>query len=196
MKDTPLAALDWATETLDVIRQAVAKLDKQEGRKNLNELMALHREVLTTEIAKLRKEVALSFYGHESKTSIKDMINIICADYNVTPEQIQSSARKREIAEARQVICWMIRNKAIPNRLTFQAIGNLIGGKNHATVLHSCNAVDDRVRFETEFRSDVKRWCSLLGAVTVYNEVDNKLNVIGYEKVSDKTKGQAEYAED
>lgn len=187
-------ATDWAAETLSIITDAVQKLEAHNGHHTLNELRRLHRDILTTEITKLRKEVAMGFYGYESKRSLGDIVNIICTEYNVTPEEINSTSRKRQIMEARQVICWMIRNKAVANRLTLHSVGEVVGGKNHATVLHACNTVNDRIETEKEFKKDVQRWCSMLGAVTMYNEIENKLMVIGYEKVSTEKTEQEDNA--
>ena len=77
------------------------------------------------------------------------VLNRICEHYNkvaiekkgykVTPEAVKAKTRKQYIKEARQLTCFFIK-KHTDN--TLNKIGWIIGGKDHASVIHSVRTID------------------------------------------------------
>ena len=45
---------------------------------------------------------------------------------------------------------------------SLSAIGELLGGRSHATVLHSCKVVEDQAEVSTAYRSDLTAIESLI----------------------------------
>lgn len=62
--------------------------------------------------------------------------NLLNADYR----QITSKSRKQDIAQVRQVIMWRLYNTKL---YTLKQIGEHFGGRDHTSVLHSRNVVND-----------------------------------------------------
>ena len=77
------------------------------------------------------------------------IINAVCKYFNITKDQLTQKTRKREIVEARQVACVLIR-KNFP-RLSYEKIGNMLGGLNHATMIHAIKKVDNMLATDKAF---------------------------------------------
>lgn len=73
-----------------------------------------------------------------SKINFETIKEIVCSVTEVPFERVLKKSRKREVVVARQLICFWARNMT---RYSLKDIGIMIGGKDHTTVIHSCNAV-------------------------------------------------------
>ena len=73
------------------------------------------------------------------------IIQFVTARTGITREQIESPTRKREWVQARQALTWLLRKHT---DLSLNAIGAIIGGRDHSTVIHSVEAVDDALSFK------------------------------------------------
>ena len=60
--------------------------------------------------------------------------------YNTTADEIRGSRRSADIALARQVAMYLIREiTGMPNSF----VGEQLGGRNHSTVIHACNKIEE-----------------------------------------------------
>ena len=100
----------------------------------------------------------------------------------ITPEAMQAKNRKRNVIECRQVIHWMLKNNVTFNTMSLEAIGNIVGGKDHATVLHSVKQINNLIQTERPFRERLMIMCNELGARTTWLPSDGKLLITGYLK--------------
>lgn len=175
------------------------RLELGDGRLK-NKLRSMVGDILTEEIDKYRAVIRESIYGFESNIGINAVIEFVCERSLVCYEDLQSKTRKREIVEARQICHWMIKNKVCYNRMSLDAIGQMIGGRDHATVLHSVKQVDNLIETDRGFREMLMVMCNELGARTMWIEDKKELKVTGYmknknnEKVSIEETEQAEHA--
>ncbi len=87
-----------------------------------------------------------------SEISIDTIQDVVCEYFNITREALVSKTRKREIVQARQIAMYMCRNFT---KISLAAIGQQIGGKDHATVVHSCNIVSDLIETNKSFKQYV-----------------------------------------
>lgn len=78
---------------------------------------------------------------------------MVCRYFNITQEELVAKSRKRQIVQARQIAMYLCRN--FLKNCSLAAIGAEIGGKDHATVLHSCNTVQDLISTDKIFRKYV-----------------------------------------
>ncbi len=69
------------------------------------------------------------------------VIQSVCEYFNITRDALVSASRKRQIVQARQIAMYECRS-LIPN-CSLSTIGSALGGKDHATVVHACNTVQD-----------------------------------------------------
>lgn len=84
---------------------------------------------------------------------IKYIINEICNEYSIKPEDIQKNTRKIEILEPRQKAMYFAK---MYTKLTTKQIGEKIGQKNHSTVLHSCKTVNNLMDSDPKYREKIE----------------------------------------
>lgn len=89
----------------------------------------------------LAARVVESIIGEKSdELTIEKVQDIVCDYFKITHEDLLSTSRKRDIVQARQISMYLCRS-LVPN-CSLAAIGSSTG-KDHSTVLHSCNTVVD-----------------------------------------------------
>ena len=106
---------------------------------------------ITTTLAKEILKVYVSLYQKEM--TIDHIIDVVCAEMDIDRNRMASSERTREVAIARQLAMFLAK-KHTKQPLT--AIGAAIGGRNHATVLHSCKTIANLMDTEKMFRQQVE----------------------------------------
>ena len=107
---------------------------------------------ITSALAKEVLKVYVSVYQKE--ITIDQIIDVVCEQMNVDRERMASSERTREVAIARQLAMFLAK-KHTKQPLT--NIGAAIGGRNHATVLHSCKTISNLMDTEKLFRQQVEQ---------------------------------------
>ncbi len=76
----------------------------------------------------------------------------VSAYFDLTEDDLVAKTRRREIVQARQVAMYFSREIT---KTSLASIGAQIGNKDHATVLHSCRAVENLMDTDKKFRSMV-----------------------------------------
>ncbi|HTX45931.1 MAG TPA: chromosomal replication initiator protein DnaA [Solirubrobacteraceae bacterium] len=83
------------------------------------------------------------------------------AHYEVSVDELRSSGRTARIAWPRQVAIHFARNLT---RSSLEDIGAAFGGRNHATVIHACKRVSDRLLDDADAAADVHKLEGVLRA--------------------------------
>lgn len=91
----------------------------------------------------------------EAKTevTIDKVQKTVCEYFNITRNDLLSKSRKRQIVQARQIAMYL--SRSLIANCSLATIGTEIGGKDHATVLHSCMTVSDLMSTDKVFRKYV-----------------------------------------
>jgi chromosomal replication initiator protein len=127
---------------------------------NVRELEGVVSSLLAQSIlinAEINLDLAQKVVGKIANTTSK-VVNIskiqevVCDYYNLEVNDIQTKSRKRVVVQARQVAMYLAR-KYTKNSLT--AIGELIGNRDHATVLHACKTVAEQSEIDKELRQSL-----------------------------------------
>ncbi|NDW11730.1 chromosomal replication initiator protein DnaA [Bacteroides sp. 214] len=84
--------------------------------------------------------------------TIDQIITAVCNHYMMEPTAIHTKSRKREIVQVRQVAMYLAKKHTDSSS---SKIGQQIGGKDHATVLHACKIVKDQCEVDKAFRADI-----------------------------------------
>ena len=95
-----------------------------------------------------------------SELSIGRVQASVCEYFGISSEELVSKSRKRQIVQARQIAMYLCRT-LLPN-CSLSTIGAQTGGKDHATVLHSCNIVSDMMATDRSFKKYVSDLASRL----------------------------------
>ena len=93
----------------------------------------------------------------QNEITVSKISSVVCDYFKISPEQMASKSRKREVAQARQIAMYLSRTLT---NTSLSYIGSQIGGRDHATVLHSYNTVNDLLDTDRTFKkyiSDLKR---------------------------------------
>ena len=85
--------------------------------------------------------------------SIEKIQEKVCRFFNLEESLVQTPSRKREIVQARQITMFLAKKYT---SASFSRIGKVVGGKDHATVLHACKTVKDQMDINKNFRSTVE----------------------------------------
>ena len=108
-----------------------------------------HKEI-TLELA---ESITQKIVGEEQVDITIDKVQkVVCDYFNITKDDLLSKTRKRQIVQARQIAMYMSRSLI---NCSLSTIGAEIGGKDHATVLHACNTVNDLMTTDKSFKQYV-----------------------------------------
>ena len=90
----------------------------------------------------------------ESKPmTVSDIIAKVCEHYKIDETAIHTKTRKREVVQVRQVAMYLAKKHTDTSS---SKIGQLIGNKDHATVLHACKIVKDQVDVDKSFKAEIE----------------------------------------
>ena len=114
-------------------------------------LKIIRARYATTSLAKEILKVYVKLYQKE--ITIDHIIEVVCEYLNLDFARFNSTERTREIAQARQIAMYLAKQHT---KAPLTTIGSAIGGRNHATVLHSCKAVTNLIETDKAFRRQVE----------------------------------------
>lgn len=119
----------------------------------LNSLL-FHATLLKKEIdLELAKEVLKNIVKEIQSDVSVDFIQKTVADYfKVSLEQMKSKVKKREIVIPRQVAMYFCKRYT---QLTLALIGGNFGGRDHSTVIHALESVEDMMKTDANFKNSV-----------------------------------------
>lgn len=120
----------------------------------LNSLL-FHATLLKKEIdLELAKEVLKNIVKEIQADVSVDYIQKTVADYfKVELEQMKSKVKKREIVIPRQVAMYFCKRYT---QLTLALIGENFGGRDHSTVIHALESVEDMMKTDINFKNSVE----------------------------------------
>jgi chromosomal replication initiator protein len=84
--------------------------------------------------------------------SVEKIRDLVCSYFNLELEDILTSSRKREVVQARQIAMYLSKQYT---KNSLSSIGQTIGKRDHATVLHACKQVNDLITTDKSFRNCV-----------------------------------------
>ena len=84
--------------------------------------------------------------------TVDDILEKVCGHYNVTQQNVFSKSRKRDYVIVRQVSMYLAQKYT---KMPASRIGQLIGGRDHSTVIHSCSTVEQRLKVDKSFSAEL-----------------------------------------
>lgn len=103
--------------------------------------LELTSEMIDKLVKSTRKEISIDYIQ-----------KIVCEYFGLPSDVLQTKTRKREIVQARQIA--MFFSKSL-TKSSLSTIGSIIGGKDHATVLHACKTVNNLMDTDKRFKSQI-----------------------------------------
>lgn len=84
--------------------------------------------------------------------TIDDIVDKVCGHYGVSQQQVFSRSRKRDYVLVRQVSMYLAQKYT---KMPASRIGQLIGGRDHSTVIHSCSTIEQRLKVDKSFSAEL-----------------------------------------
>ncbi len=81
------------------------------------------------------------------------VINTVITELKVNLEDLQGSSRRREISQARQIAMYLMRQHT---SLSLPKIGEALGGKDHSTVVYSCEKIAQQLAKDAELSQTLR----------------------------------------
>ena len=89
----------------------------------------------------------------QREITIDHIVKVVCEYFEIDVDTFNSAKRTRDVAQARQVAMYLSKQHT---KASLTVIGSSIGGRNHATVLHSCKAVADMMDTDKQFKLQIE----------------------------------------
>jgi chromosomal replication initiator protein len=103
----------------------------------------LAREVLRTVVSDVR-----------SPLSVEEIQKQVAEYFDIPVDMLRAKTRKQEIVNARQIAMYVA--KELTN-CSLKTIGLHFGGRDHSTVIHAYQTVEDQMKTDTKFRTAIEQ---------------------------------------
>ncbi len=111
----------------------------------------LNKKEITLELAKGMIDKLVK--NTQREISIDYIQKVVCNYFSMSVDMLSSKTRKREIVQARQIAMYFAKSMT---KCSLAMIGNAIGNKDHATVLHACKTVNNLIETDNSFKQDLE----------------------------------------
>ena len=95
---------------------------------------------------------ALKDFGETERTDLtpEKIMNTICDFFKISMEDLTGKKRNREIVEPRQMCVYLIEEML---HIPLEAIGKLLGGRDHTTIMHARDKITNQVKVNQHIRT-------------------------------------------
>ena len=101
----------------------------------------------------LAQRIVRKAVRYENKpVTIDSIISKVCSHYNLDESAIHTKTRKREIVQVRQIAMYLAKKHTDHSS---SKIGQLIGNRDHATVLHACKMIKGLIDVDKSFKVEI-----------------------------------------
>jgi chromosomal replication initiator protein len=147
-----------STEVLDYLAQTInGNIRELEGV--VNTLMC-HSQLKGKEVSLIDARNYVKSNAKPRKTAaVKDIVKIVSDFYNVEEDSIYEKTRRKEVIKPRQIIMYILREDF---NISYPAIGQKLGGRDHTTVIHSCEKIKDDIKDDQSLLQEIGQIRNLL----------------------------------
>lgn len=151
--DIPYDAIEYIASHFDKsIRELEGALNRVNARSQLmGEPITLESTIETLQ--------SLAGARDTRKITPELILGVVARKYDLSTDDLLSSKRSRDIAVPRQIAIYLCRELT---ELSTTSIGRAFGGRDHTTVLHSCDKIADQVKSDFAFKRTVDELMELV----------------------------------
>ena len=84
--------------------------------------------------------------------TVDDILEKVCGHFGVEQRQVSSKSRRRDLVQVRQISMYLAQKYT---KMPASRIGQLIGNRDHSTVIHSCNTIEQRLKVDKAFSAEL-----------------------------------------
>ncbi len=145
--------LELPKEVLAYLAQTLStNIRELEGALNgvMMQMQLKQKEVTLNDVKNLLKNNTKP----KKNLSPKEIIKIIADFYNINEESIYEKTRKKEIIKPRQITMYILREDF---NISYPSIGEKMGGRDHTTVIHSCEKIKNDLKLNTDLAQEINQ---------------------------------------
>lgn len=86
--------------------------------------------------------------------AVSDVVDKIARYFDIEPSSIYEKTRRKEVVKPRQLIMFILREDF---QVSYPAIGQKLGGRDHTTVIHSCEKIKREIHEDSELEEEVSQ---------------------------------------
>jgi chromosomal replication initiator protein len=125
----------------------------------LNSVM-MQTQVKGRDLSVVEVKTILKNTGKPKKAlSIKDITKVVADFYNIDENHIYEKTRRKEVVKPRQLVMYILREDCA---VSFPLIGQKLGGRDHTTVIHSCDKIKNEIREDPNLLHEINQIRALL----------------------------------
>jgi chromosomal replication initiator protein len=91
--------------------------------------------------------------------SVQDLVRVVAEFYGLSPENLIDKTRRKEVVKPRQIAMYILREDF---NISFPTIGEKMGGRDHTTVIHSCERVKTEMKDNKHLEQQIEEIRSIL----------------------------------
>ena len=132
------------TEDIRVMKSLLVRLQALSTLKNIDIDVDLCKAVIRENLGDVKLQ-NITFF---------QILSYVSKKYNINKRKILGKTRSQETVAARQIVMFLTRSLT---NLSLKNIGRELGGRDHSTVIHSCNLVDKKIKENSSFRKKMEK---------------------------------------
>lgn len=146
-KDLPEEFIDYIARTVETnIRDLESALTKVLG----------YVEFIDTNITIENVQQLLSnLYSSPAvgNISIENILKVVADNYNITVSDLKGKKRDQKVSAARFIAIYIAREMT---EYSFTELGNEFGGRDHSSIMHAYNKVNERIQTDSSYMARIK----------------------------------------
>lgn len=91
--------------------------------------------------------------------SVEEIVRRVAMYYDIPEKSIYEKTRKKEVVKPRQIIMYVLREEF---NASYPSIGEKLGGRDHTTVIHSCEKIKEEVKSNPSLEHELEHIKTLI----------------------------------
>lgn len=113
------------------------------------------KELGITEVRSLIKNSAKP----KKIVSVKEVTKAVASFFNIEEADIYEKTRRKEVVKPRQLVMYLLRQDF---NVSYPLIGQKLGGRDHTTVIHSCEKIKGELKLNTALEQELNQIRAML----------------------------------
>ncbi|HMA79230.1 MAG TPA: helix-turn-helix domain-containing protein, partial [Candidatus Paceibacterota bacterium] len=84
--------------------------------------------------------------------AVSDVVDKVARYFDIDPSSIYEKTRRKEVVKPRQLIMYILREDF---QVSYPAIGQKLGGRDHTTVIHSCEKIKNELKGNADLEEEI-----------------------------------------
>lgn len=84
--------------------------------------------------------------------AVSDVVEKVARFFDIDQASIYEKTRRKEVVKPRQIIMYILREDF---QVSYPAIGKKMGGRDHTTVIHSCEKIKNDLKTDSELEEEI-----------------------------------------